>query len=299
MTRLIVEPLPELRDPALVLAFAGWGDAGEAATAAVRWLVRHLPGRRVGGFDPEDYHAFTDSRPTVRYVDGERRISWPAHDLYLAAVDRLPRDLLLYVAKEPELRWRTYCRQLADLARQVRVEVVVTFGAFLSDAPHSRPVPITGFATTDTWWSRLRGLGAAPSNYQGPTSIVSVVHDLCREAGVPSASLWAAVPHYLPTTANPKAALALLHRLDQLLSLGLDLSRLESAAAFFERQVNEAVSRDRRMLSILRDLERRAETGGAEEAPEPAAPSEPLPSAEEVIRDLEEFLRGRSSDSED
>jgi predicted ATP-grasp superfamily ATP-dependent carboligase len=197
----------------------------------------------------------------------------------------------LLVSKEPELRWRTYTEELIGLATRVRASALVSLGAFLADAAHTRPVPISGYAAGGDWWSRLRGLGVSPSDYQGPTGVLGVLHYSCREAGLPSLSLWASVPHYLPNTANPKAALALLRRVDLLLSLDLDLSRLENASAFFERRVNEAVARDRRATGILRELERRADEAGAEI---PTEPRGPLPSAEEVIRDLEEFLRGRS-----
>jgi predicted ATP-grasp superfamily ATP-dependent carboligase len=290
MPHLTVDPLPELRDPLLVVSFGGWTDMGEAATAAARWLVRHLPARRTGSFDTEFFHIFRDTRPTVKVVEGERQITWPQHDLFVAAQTELPRDMLLLVAREPELRWRTYCRELLETAVRAQVQQVVTFGAFLADAPHSRPVPISGFATTVDWRSRLQDQGITLSDYQGPTGIVSVLHDTCREAGVPSFSLWAAVPHYLPTTANPKAALAILRRFDAMLGLGLDFARLEQAAVYFERQVNDAVGRDRRAASYLRELERRADQSGAEERTQASGP---LPSAEEVIRDLEDFLRGR------
>ena len=300
MAYLTHDVLPDLRDPALVVSFAGWGDAGEASTAAVRWLVRHLPARRIGGFDPEEFHAFVSTRPTVRLVEGERRISWPGHDLYAAVGSPHPRDLLLLVAREPELRWRTYCDELIGLARRAGATSLVSMGAFLADAPHTRPVPITGFATTSDWWMRLREQGVEPSGYEGPTGIVGVLHDFCRQAELPSFSVWAAVPHYLPSSANPKAALALLRRVDALLGLGIDLSRLEAAAAYFERQVNDAVRGNRRATRYLRELERRA-AGAVPEEPveEPPAPSGPLPSAEEVIRDLEDFLRGRSGESQE
>jgi len=298
MPHLLLDPLPNLREPVLLAAFAGWNDAGEAATAALRWLVRHLVGRRVGGLDPEEFHVFTDTRPHVRLVDGERRISWPAHELFLTTNPALPRDLLLFVAREPELRWRTYCDELIDAARRADAGALISFGAFLADTPHTRPVPISGFATSGEWLERLRAHGAMPSDYQGPTGIVGVLHDRCREAGLPSASLWAAVPHYLPTTANPKAALALLRVLDGVLELGLDLRRLEAAAAFFERQVDEAVGRNRRAGSYVRDLERRADAAREAREERPPEMSSPLPSAEEIIKDLEDFLRGRSSGSE-
>lgn len=296
MAHLMVDALPELRNPVLIVTFAGWSDAGEAATAAARWLVRHLPGRRAGGFDCEEFHVFSDTRPTVRVVNDERRISWPAHDLFVAGGGEQRRDLLLLVAREPELRWRTYCDELMALAERTDTAMLVSLGAFFADAPHSRPVPITGYATDPVWAERLTALGATPSNYQGPTGITGVLHDRCQKAALPSFSLWAAAPHYLPTTANPKAALALVRRLDALLELKLDLHRLESAAAYFERQVNDAVRRDRRAAAFLRDLERRADN--AEEPDSDDAPA-PLPSADEVIRDLEEFLRGHTAGSEE
>jgi proteasome assembly chaperone (PAC2) family protein len=288
----MVDALPELRSPALVVAFGGWADMGEAATAAVRWLVRRLPAQRLGGFDPEPFHVFAETRPTVRLVGDERQITWPTHEVFTITGPERPRDLIVLVAREPEVRWRTYATELLDLARRAGVEMLISFGAFLADAPHTRPVPITGFATTANGWLRLQELGVAPSDYQGPAGITGALHDLARAANLPSYSMWAAIPHYLPTTANPKAALALLRRFDALLGLGLDLSRLEQAAAYFERQVNEAVARDRRATAYLRDLERRADQSSPQAQVEPHGP---LPSAEEIIRDLEEFLRGEAS----
>ena len=292
MTYLKLDALPEMRAPALVVAFGGWTDMGEAATAAVRWLVRRLPSQRIGSFDPEPFHSFADTRPTVRLVNEQRHITWPAHELFAVTGPERPRDLLILVAREPELRWRTYCEELLELGRRAGAEMLVSFGAFLADAPHTRPVHITGFSTTGEGWTRLHELGVAPSDYQGPTGIVSTLHSFARSADLPSYSLWAAIPHYLPTTANPKAALALLRRFDTLLGLELDMGRLEQAAAYFERQVNDAVARDRRAAGYLRELERRADQSNVEER---TAPTGPLPSAEEVIRDLEEFLRGESS----
>lgn len=296
MPGLTISRRPELRDPAMVVAFAGWNDAGEAASAAVRWLVRRLPGQRFASIDPELYHEFTSTRPTVRHVEGERRISWPAHDFFSAAADARPRDLIVLVAREPELHWRNYCETVLDLARQFDVRTLISLGAFLGDTPHVRPVPVSGFATTEALRDRLPEIGADFSNYEGSTGITGVLHDFCRQYEIPSVSLWAAVPHYLPTIANPKAALALVQRVDKLLSFNLDLSRLEQAAAFFQRQVDEAVSRDRRATGYLRELERRAEL--PEPSGEESEPREPLPSADDIIRDLEDFLRSRGSDND-
>jgi len=292
---LVVDRRTELRDPALIAAFAGWNDAGEAATAAVRWLIRRLPGQRFASIESEHYHNFTTTRPTVRLQGGERRLTWPAHDFFYYSDPEKPRDLIFLVAREPEIHWRTYCETMLELARDVGVTTFVTLGAFLGDTIHRRPVPISGFATAPELRGRLTEIGATGTDYEGPTGITGAVHDVARRAGLPSASLWAAVPHYLPTTTNPKAALALVRSLTALLSLDLDVRRLEAAAAFFQRQVDEAIAHDRRATGMLRALERRV---GAE--PEEAAePAGELPSAEEIIRDLESFLRSGGPEQEE
>jgi predicted ATP-grasp superfamily ATP-dependent carboligase len=289
MAGLSINRRPELREPALIVAFAGWNDAGEAASAAVRWLVRRLPARRFASIDAEAYHVFTTTRPTVKLDENkERRITWPPHDLFEHADPEKPRDLALLVAREPELRWRTYCETVVELAREIEAAMLVSLGAFLADTPHSREVPVTGFATTDELRARLDGLGLGMSNYEGATGITGVLHDFARKAGLPSASLWAAVPQYLPTTPNPKAALALVRTLTTFLELDLDLSRLEQAAGFFQRQVDQAIARDRRATGYVRGLEQRAAQDPAAQSDQPAPD---LPSAEEVIRDLEDFLR--------
>lgn len=300
MPHLTIGQLPEtLRDPIFIASFGGWNDAGEAATAAVRWLVRQGPGKKIGEFDPEPFHVFTETRPSSRFVNGDRRIQWPAHDLFLVRNEKLPNDFLLLVAREPELRWRTYCTELIDTARTAGCGLLVSLGAFLADTPHSRPAPLTGFASDETWAKRLLDHDIGGSQYQGPTGIVGVLHDFCRRADFPSLSVWAAVPHYLPNTANPKAAFTLLSRVAKLLDIELDLTRLRRAADFFESRVNEAVARDRRAGNILRDMERRADSVAGIEAESGLSGDEepaPLPSAAEVIRDLEEFLRGRSAE---
>ena len=294
MAGLSIDRRPVLRDPTLIVAFAGRNDAGEAASAAVRWLVRRLPAHRFASIDAEFYHVFTTTRPTVRLDDQkERRITWPPHDAYEHTDPEKPRDLALLFAREPELHWRSYCETVVELAHEINAGLLVSLGAFLADTPHSRDVPITGFATTDELRARLDGIGVGLSNYEGATGITGALHDFARRAGLPSASLWAAVPQYLPTTPNPKAALALVRALTAFLDLHLDLSRLEQAAGFFQRQVDQAIARDRRATGYVRGLEQRA-------SQDPARSDEPapeLPSAEDVIRDLEDFLRA-SGESE-
>jgi proteasome assembly chaperone (PAC2) family protein len=293
---LTLDRRPELRNPALVAAFTGWNDGGEAASAAVRWLIRRLPGQRFASIDAEYYHNFTTTRPTVRLHGDERRITWPVHDAFYHTDPEKPRDLILLIAKEPEVYWRTYCETVLELARDMGVTTLVTLGAFLGDTIHSRPVPLSGYATTPALSARLAAVGATPSNYEGPTGVTGVLNHFAQHAGIPSASLWAAVPHYLPTTANPKAALALVRGVAHLLDLDLDLRRLEAASAFFQRQVDQAIASDRRATGMLRALERRAE---AEEEGETEEQPGELPSAEEIIRDLESFLRTEGGNEDD
>lgn len=295
MVGLNLDRTPELTNPALIASFAGWNDAGEAASAAVRWLVRRLPGQRMGAIDPERYHVFTSTRPTTRQIQGERRITWPPHDIFYHRDTNGGRDLILLVAREPELRWRSYCGAIIELATRMGATDLVTMGAFLADTPHSRQTPITGFGTSEEWRAKLDQLDIGGSNYEGPTGIVGVLHEFATAAGLPSVSVWAAVPHYLPTTANPKAALALLRRISVLLNLDLNLARLEAAASFFERQVDEAMTRDRRATGYLRELERRSDAEPGDETSDPPAR---LPSADEVIRDIEQFLKSQGPGEE-
>jgi proteasome assembly chaperone (PAC2) family protein len=297
MLGLNLDRRPDLRDPVLVAAFVGWNDAGEGASAAVRWLVRRLPAQRMGSIDPEFYHDFTSTRPTVRAAGSERRITWPLHELFYYTDPEQPRDLVLLVAREPELRWRTYSETLLHVMGEVGASSLVTLGAFLGDTPHSRPVPVTAFATTDDLRAELYSQGLGLSNYEGDTGIVSVLHQFARSAGLPSASLWAAVPQYLPTTANPKAALALVRELRTLLGLTIDLQRLEAASSFFQRQVDEAIGRDRRATGYIRELERQSDDEPDKE-PRRGRGRADLPSADEVIRDLEAFLRTSREDDD-
>jgi proteasome assembly chaperone (PAC2) family protein len=289
---------PELRNPALIAAFTGWNDGGEAASAAVRWLVRRLPGQRFASIDAEHYHNFSTTRPAVRLNGGERQITWPSHDAFFHTDPEKSRDLILIVAKEPEIQWRSYGDTVLELAQTMGVTTLVTLGAFLGDTIHTRPVPISGFATAPDLTDRVVEAGVTPSNYDGPSGMTSLIHDFARRADIPSFSLWAAVPHYLPTTANPKAALALVRAVAQILDLDLNLRRLEAAASFFQRQVDQAIANDRRATGMLRALERRVDEEEGVDDPTSQSPV-PLPSAEEIIRDLESFLRTQEENDDD
>src|SRR6266511_209697 len=235
MQPLIWEHRPDgLRAPALVCAFTGWNDAGDAASAALQFLGSSWGATRVGRIDAEDFFNFHATRPKIQLFEGRpRRIEWPEVEIYEARVPRAPRDLVLLQGAEPSMRWRSFCRLIVDLAEAMGTQMVVTLGALLADVPHSRPVPITGLSSDQGLVHRA---GLSPSSYEGPTGIVGALHSACQEAGIPTASLWASVPHYVAAAPNPKAALALVRKLEGLIGVSVDAGELESASADYERQ---------------------------------------------------------------
>src|SRR5437667_576174 len=209
------EDRPRLRRPLLLAAFEGWNDAADAASTAVRYLGERWQARSFASIDPEDFYDFSSTRPQVRLTDGlTREIVWPTTELSAATLPGADRDVIVLLGVEPELRWRTFCTEVVDVAQGLGVEMVVTLGALLADVPHSRPVRVTGTAADA---ELVRKLGLQRSRYEGPTGIVGVLHDAFNKAQMPSASLWAAVPHYVAATPSPKAALALVQRAADLL----------------------------------------------------------------------------------
>ncbi|MDA8068602.1 MAG: PAC2 family protein [Actinomycetota bacterium] len=275
-----------LRAPALVCGFKGWNDAGDAASSAVAFVGGALGAREFATIDPEDFYDFQATRPRIKLSDAQARvIEWPEVHLYEVRVPRAPRDLILLSGHEPSFRWRTFTGLIVELAEAIGVQLVVTLGALLADVPHTRPVSVTGFATDPALVSRL---GLAESTYEGPTGILGVLHDACRVAGLPSASLWAAVPHYIAASPNPKASLALIRKLEGLVGVVVDAGELEAGAAEYERQVNLAVAHDPDIQAFVEKLE--ASAGDA--APE----SFELPSGEAIERELQRFLRQRDQD---
>ncbi|HEX2103301.1 MAG TPA: PAC2 family protein [Solirubrobacteraceae bacterium] len=286
MQPLIWEHRPDgLRAPALICAFTGWNDAGDAASAGLQYLGASLQATRFARIDPEDFYDFQATRPKIKFVEGRTRsIEWPEVEVYAAHVPRAPRDLVLIQGAEPSMRWRSFCRLIVDLAEALGTQLVVTLGALLADVPHSRPVPITGFSSDE---ALTRRLGLQQSGYEGPTGIVGVLHSACQEAGLPSASLWASVPHYVAAAPNPKAALALLRKLESLVGVSVDAEELERSAADYERQVSLAVQSDPDVQAFVERLERAA----AEEEDEIAA--QDLPSGDVIAREFQRFLRQR------
>jgi proteasome assembly chaperone (PAC2) family protein len=243
---------PELDQPVLVVAFEGWNDAGDAASSAVRWFGDRWDATPFADIDPEVFFDFTSTRPEVRIEDGARVIDWPSNEFSAARLPSGDRDVVLLHGVEPQLRWRTFAELIIDVARSFDTSMVVTLGALLAEVPHSRPVNVVGTAYDDGVVTRL---GLAPSQYQGPTGIVGVLHERLRRAGLESASLWATVPSYVPGAPSPKATLALVETTAQLLDEGVVTTDLEIAAASYERQINELVDDDEETQAYVAALE--------------------------------------------
>jgi predicted ATP-grasp superfamily ATP-dependent carboligase len=274
-----------LRAPALVCAFKGWNDAGDSATSALTFMGASLQAERFAVIDPEDFVDFQASRPLVKLGDGlAREIEWPEFEVYAARVPRAPRDLILLSGPEPAMRWRTFSRTVVDLAEALGVQMVVCLGALLADVPHSRPVSVNAYASDPGLVERL---GLEPPTYEGPTGIVGVLHEACNDAGIPTASLWAAVPHYVAVAPNPKGALAILRRLEGLVGITVDALELEDAAGEYERQVSRAVELDPDVQAFVERLEQAAAEESLEEAPGD------LPSGDVLAREFQRFLRQR------
>ena len=288
MDELQISSRPELERPVLIGAFRGWNDGGQGASLAAGYLAKLWEAKRFAEIDPENFFDFQATRPHVSLEEGlTRKIDWPATVFYHARPPELDRDVVLLLGIEPNLRWRTFSELVVGFTKELGVELVITLGALLADVPHTRPCPVTGSATDKELVERL---GLSASRYEGPTGIVGVVHDACLRADIPSASLWAAVPHYVSLTPSPKAALALCERLGDLIGAQIDTGELEEAAENYSEQVSEAVASDPDTAAYIEELEQRADTL-AEEAD--------LPSGDALAAELTQFLRERDDENED
>jgi len=281
---LRIDERPKLEHPVMVAAFRGWNDGGQGASLAGAFLARAWAARRFAEIDPEGFYDFQATRPTVSLVDGEmRRIDWPENHFLFAPLPGAGRDVIILLGVEPNVRWRSFSSLVADVAREFHVELVITLGSLLADVPHTRPAPVTGSATDPELTERL---GLQPSRYEGPTGIVGVLHDACTNAGLPSASLWVAVPHYVSLTPSPRAAKALVERLAGLLNADVDTTELEEAAEHYSRQVSEAVASDAETATYVAELEQRVDDLAAEAE---------LPSGDALAAELTRFLREREN----
>src|ERR671935_2581104 len=273
---------PTLREPVLITAFRGWNDGGQGASLAGGYLAKTWAAARFAEIEPEGFFDFQATRPHVSLVDGRtRRIDWPDNAFYHAHIPGLERDAVLMLGIEPNLRWQTFTSLITEEAKDLGVQLVVTLGSLLADVPHTRPSPVTGGATDAELIERL---GLQRSRYEGPTGIVGVLHDACARAGLPSVSLWAAVPHYVSLAPSPRAALALCNRLAEILDADIDTSELDEASERYSEQVSEAVASDEETAAYVAELEQRADV---------IADEDDLPSGESLAAELTRFLRER------
>jgi proteasome assembly chaperone (PAC2) family protein len=288
MSELIVSSRPDLRRPLLVAAFRGWNDGGQGATLGGGYLAKQWGAESFAEIDPENFYDFQAVRPTVSLEDGlTRKLEWPSNTFLHAPIPGLDRDAVILLGVEPNLRWKTYSSLVLELVQDLQVELVVTLGSLLADVPHTRPAPVSAAASDP---SLVEELGVEPSRYEGPTGIVGVLLDLCRQAGLPSVSLWAAVPHYVSLAPSPRAALALCRRLAELVGTEIDVAELEQAAEEYSEQVTEAVASDAETAAYVEELERRVDLMEA---------AEELPSGESLAAELTRFLREREEDDDD
>ena len=279
---------PRLRRPVLVAAFEGWNDAADAASTAARYLRDRWSATPFASIDPEEFYDFTATRPQVRLVQGiTRRIEWPETELSYAALPGTSRDVVVLLGHEPQLKWRTFTEQVVGVAEELGVELVVILGALLADVPHTRPVRVTGTAADG---ELVRRLGLGKSSYEGPTGIVGVLHEAFSRAHLPSASLWAAVPHYVASTPSPKASLALVERATDLLSTRVATADLELAVADYERQVSEVVAADDDVIAYVHRLELSADDDD-DDVPDLASVS-----GDALADELEQYLREQGDD---
>ncbi|GMU39192.1 MAG: hypothetical protein AMXMBFR23_00580 [Chloroflexota bacterium] len=300
MSELRITQHPQLRRPLLIAGFAGWNDAGEAASSAVRFIHRRWRCEAIGEIDPEQFYDFTQVRPQVRLRNGERFIEWPPNTFSFKRVDHLDRDVILFQGIEPHLQWRTYVETILEVCRTFDVSGVLILGALLSEASHTRPVRISGSAT-EPELARMLGLDEqSRSTYQGPTGIVGILSQAVREAGIPMASMWANIPFYIQRSPNPKGSLALLERINTGLDFGLTLHDLEVFAARFEAQVAADIETNPEVAEYARrvmDEDDEAEEivdddlrDEIDEAADAGADAE-LPDAASMVDELERFLR--------
>lgn len=293
MSALTIHYRPELRDPVLIIAFLGWNDASESATSAVRHLRRRSRTKPFAEIDPDEFFVFSEHRPLVRLLEGRtREIRWPRMDFTALRVDDSEHDLILGIGTEPDLKWKTFASLLIEFADQMNVHEIFTLGALLADTPHTRPVPLSGGASSE---QRSRELGFQPSNYEGPTGIVGALSDACRLRNVPYLSLWASVPHYVSGGQNPRATQALLRRVTEIYDLGFDFPDLDARSRRYEAQVTEALQRNPEMQDYVDKLEESGPDDQVEDLSVETEPGTPI-SSSDVLDEIDRLLRGDEGD---
>ena len=303
---------PELRSPILVAAFGGWNDAADAATTTIKFLIDHWKPQRFAEVNSEEFFVFTETRPSIQYNKGAlRRLTWPGGRFFAYNNPQMEQDIVLYLGPEPQLLWKTFTSEFLAVCKHLHITEVLLVGAFLANIPHSGTVPMSGFASNPELVERLSELEVHDSRYEGPTGIVGVLQEAFNQANIPNASLWAAAPHYLAATPNIKVTAALLTYLNTFLGTDLDLQDIQSDAVRFDEQITILVERDPEASAYVRKLEEQSsdsddddddddddDNDGDDEAedkmvihPDRVPGTGPLPSADSLIRSVEELLR--------
>lgn len=291
---------PNIVSPVFLFAFAGWVDAAESATHALRYLVKRLDATKFAEIDPEEFYDFTQVRPHTGFdSEGERRITWPANEFYYVKGGTEGEDLVIFIGTEPSLRWRTFCESLVEVIRDLGVARVLHVGALLDAVPHTRDTRITGTATSPELQDMLKGVEVRRSRYTGPTGISGVLMDQLRRGSVPSVSLWGHAPHYLQVSPNPKVSLRLLQAVERLLRVDINVEQLFAQGANFERRVEQALNNEPGVIDYIHRLESqwdtRVGTSTVQEGPGAGATDDSdMPEPEEAVRAFEEFLRQSS-----
>jgi proteasome assembly chaperone (PAC2) family protein len=276
--------LPVLRDPVAIAAFEGWNDAADASTAAVEHLEQVWTARPVTALDPEEFYDFQVNRPIVSLADGEtRNIEWPTTRFSVATPPGTDRDVLLIRGIEPSMRWRTFCGEILELCHSLEVNKIVLLGALLADVPYTRTLPISGSAANRDAAERY---SLIPTRYDGPTGIVGVLHEACTRAELDTVSFWVHVPHYANNPPCPKATLALLHRVEDVLDLPVPMMDLAEESAEWEERLRTAAEQDAELGEYVRELEERVGDEGLQ----------PL-SGDEIAQEFEKYLRRRGGSS--
>ena len=275
--------LPVLRSPVAIAAFEGWNDAADASTAVVEHLEQEWSAEPIAALDPEDFYDFQVNRPTVMMSEGEtRRIEWPTTRFAVASPPGAERDIVLIRGIEPSMRWRTFCDEILEVCHSLEVTRIVLLGALLADVPYTRPLPVSGSAPSRATAESAERLGLTPTRYEGPTGIVGVLHDACGRADLEAVSFWVHVPHYANNPPCPKATLALLNRMEDVLDLPVPMADLAEEADEWEKRVRAAAEQDAELGEYVRELEERVGDEGIQ----------PL-TGDEIAQEFEKYLRRR------
>lgn len=276
--------IPQLRSPIMILAFSGWNDAGEAASAALEHLASIWPVQPIGEFDTEEFYDYQNNRPIVSVDESfNRSLTWPTTTVRGVSLPNYDRDLILVSGVEPSLKWRSFVGQLLDLGEDLDISMVVCLGSLLADVPHTRPIPVTATAARPEFGERL---GLEMSRYEGPTGILGAIQDACNQREIDALSIWAAIPHYVSSPPCPKATLSLLNHLEDLLELSIDLGELPEDAKAWEIGVDQLSQEDSEIADYVKSLEESKDEADLPEA-----------TGEAIAREFERYLRRRGEDN--